>query len=686
MPLTKRQKVGVGFGIGGLITAIVAGIKAKAPPPGPPPPPTRVHGRVTDKVSQHNIPGALVEVVGTRLSDITDAGGSYHIDDAPSGDGRMRFSALDYQTLEIKVNLKEGINNIVNAELETAKTVGSIIGKLEELDVATGYTSPMGNVEVTVDGDKAWADSEGYFAFIDMPFKYYGTLTVNGYRPYPLNLDLKGDADLRVVEMIPVVAEFVIHLIDLSLTPTSVAVGQTITITCQATLFIAPVNQKITRAVTLTINGVPIETRDITLTRTSEYWPASTRVYFEFTPTIEGIYDIELDGLPGAFEATPPVNYLALSPTIEKVADFLATAQQWKDWKDEGIWIICPLCGDRIQGATCVAEGRTDWSPWRNHLKLHRVDLPPIITLDEYRYWILVRPEPVPETPLWHCLIDYLYSTYGAPPVGYFELTNIHDAGFDGRNAWFDVDVAVSRWKYGEHWTLTMVAIREEDYEAFLADVSNPYRACDDEGCSLFIIAGPEGRPVPVWAWPWWTATLETESGAKALPITKSGRYGTLVPFEGYIKEPDGVVTRRYYQPLTFETSWTCPICGEVLSLVVPYVTEDEYTGQGWYSLSLLGKIIYFWIKGTGKETISYPNFIWPETIASHLTKQHAGGYPGIIDDAFDRIYRTEYPAFHTQVQNLPPGNYVILLNGNYGKNSWGIFMCTLWEIGRISF
>jgi len=33
MPLTKRQKVGVGFGIGGLITAIVAATRAKAAPP-----------------------------------------------------------------------------------------------------------------------------------------------------------------------------------------------------------------------------------------------------------------------------------------------------------------------------------------------------------------------------------------------------------------------------------------------------------------------------------------------------------------------------------------------------------------------------------------------------------------------------------------------------------------------------
>jgi len=33
MALTKRQKVGVGFGVGGLITAIIAAVKAKAAPP-----------------------------------------------------------------------------------------------------------------------------------------------------------------------------------------------------------------------------------------------------------------------------------------------------------------------------------------------------------------------------------------------------------------------------------------------------------------------------------------------------------------------------------------------------------------------------------------------------------------------------------------------------------------------------
>ncbi|GAH89456.1 unnamed protein product, partial [marine sediment metagenome] len=233
-------------------------------------------------------------------------------------------------------------------------------------------------------------------------------------------------------------------------------------------------------------------------------------------------------------------------------------------------------------------------------------------------------------------------------------------AGFDGRNAWFDVDVNVN-YINGGHWTLRLAAVRESDYATFLADSGNPYRVCDDEGCYIGLTSGPEDRYVPKLDWPWWTAMLETESGAKALPITKSGRYSTLLPFEGPV------------QPLTFETSWTCPVCGEVLSLVVPY------GGGGWTTLV-----------GMSSGSLSWLVYEFTKSINVHMGKDYELGRVSLTeakriqDEARNHIY-TEHSAFVVQVQNLPLGNYVVLLSGTYMKNSWGCGS-TLWEIGRISY
>lgn len=339
--LTKRQKVGAGALITGIITAIVAAVTRKPPiptecTPGEPDrcfdgdlyrcslegrwklleknsplcvAPTRLHGRVRDKANHNLLSGVLVELVDTGLFDTTVTG-MYHIDDTPFGTQTLKFTHPDYKLLVKTVDLVPGINNkIEDVFLETIAVIGSIRGRLKELDVATGFTTPIPNIAVNIDGYTAICDSAGYFYFANMPFAHYSTLTAEGYKPLLIDLDVIGDMDLGVVEMVRVEAEYIIHLDKLEISPPSIVVGVAVEISCQAGLSIAPVGEAVTRTVSLFINGALVETRDITLVRTNKYWPATTTVRFVYTPASAGTYSVEIDGLIGSFEAIGYVNY-----------------------------------------------------------------------------------------------------------------------------------------------------------------------------------------------------------------------------------------------------------------------------------------------------------------------------------------------------------------------------------------
>jgi len=66
-----------------------------------PPEPATLYGTVTEAGSGYAISGALVEVVGTGLSDYTISNGSYQITNIPAGTYTIRFSHPDYDTKEV---------------------------------------------------------------------------------------------------------------------------------------------------------------------------------------------------------------------------------------------------------------------------------------------------------------------------------------------------------------------------------------------------------------------------------------------------------------------------------------------------------------------------------------------------------------------------------------------------------
>jgi len=679
---------------------------------------TRAHGRVSDEANQTNIAGVLVEIVGTTLFDTTDAGGNFHIDDTPFGVCTFRFSKDGYAIKEASIELIRGLNNPLGIiYLTPAVEVGSIRGKLEELHPATGDTTPMPNMIVNVDGHSTQADSSAYFLISNLPLKYYSTLTVEGYLPYPLYLNVIGDHDLGVVEMISEEEEFVIHLTSLQIEPMTVAVGQAISISCQAVLYIAPLNQPVTRTITLTINGIVVETKDVILTRTSEYWPASMRVYFEFTPETEGSHNVELDGLAGSFDVTPPINYLTLT-TPKKVSSMLDIAQAWKDRKDQGLIVKCPLCGDAIR-VSCKAKGMIDPSLWYSHVNGHwRCTAPngiyPCISESEteyykqnWRQWLIQGED-------WWCLHDYNYPTYDAPEPGSFDLVGVNDAGFDGFNAWFDAQVGIvtpSPWlKTGAYWLMSMIAVPESEYRAFLADLNNYCRVCDTEGCNLQDITRtcPEDwHQFPLVEWHYSYMADKSAPHGAPLPITESGQVTALNPFESYFytwyNYPDMTAKQSYPQahdhygsPPPFEFTWTCPFCGEELRLYIPYNApggEPAYLfgwhGQedhGWQTLKELAGLCVFggpqsFISGNDESCIR--GHLYAHWGAGEITSEQ-------VDTASAQVreeLNTLCDGYSRDVWNLHPGNYVVLLRAMYREaSSWGIGWCELWEIGRISF
>jgi len=66
-----------------------------------PPELATLYGVVVDAKTGYAVTGVLVEVVGTGLSDHTDASGNYEVTDIPAGTYSIRFSHADYDTLVI---------------------------------------------------------------------------------------------------------------------------------------------------------------------------------------------------------------------------------------------------------------------------------------------------------------------------------------------------------------------------------------------------------------------------------------------------------------------------------------------------------------------------------------------------------------------------------------------------------
>lgn len=94
-----------------------------------------------------------------------------------------------------------------------------------------------------------------------------------------------------------------------------ISIGIPVYISCKAVLKLALVGVPVTRAVSLFINGVEVQSQNVTLTREHAYDLPSTTVEFAFIPQEAKTYNVELDGLEGSFEV-PEVaieNYITLT-------------------------------------------------------------------------------------------------------------------------------------------------------------------------------------------------------------------------------------------------------------------------------------------------------------------------------------------------------------------------------------
>lgn len=79
----------------------------------------QLRGVVTDRVSGDPVAGAAVVVVPLMKGGVTDSEGNYSIDNLPTGNYRLKISAISYKSLEISdLIIKKGINtfNIITEE------------------------------------------------------------------------------------------------------------------------------------------------------------------------------------------------------------------------------------------------------------------------------------------------------------------------------------------------------------------------------------------------------------------------------------------------------------------------------------------------------------------------------------------------------------------------------------------
>src|SRR5690242_15002200 len=80
-----------------------------------------VSGTVTDEAGAP-IPGATVMVKGTRSGINTAADGKYKIV-APNAYATLKFSAVGYETLEVRIMGKDEVNVVLRSQIVTEKEI-----------------------------------------------------------------------------------------------------------------------------------------------------------------------------------------------------------------------------------------------------------------------------------------------------------------------------------------------------------------------------------------------------------------------------------------------------------------------------------------------------------------------------------------------------------------------------------
>jgi len=264
--------------------------------------------------------------------------------------------------------------------------------------------------------------------------------------------------------------------------PNRVGIGDTVHFHCRATNQ-SPSGVASSRHVDLFIDGVVAHSWEVSLSWAEEKYLEHSQVVSEM-----GVHNVAIDGLISSFEVVgAQVNYLDFSG-LELVGNFFTIANNWRSHQIEVA--RCPFCGEEVV-MQCV-DGGIDYigGVWRDHIYGHyaysegwnwvEFYAPPGITHEEYLAYRSPHPEDVIQQAV--CLPSGCSYTLNADPsLMDFNVVEVHDIGFDGQWAWYDIE---TRQK-GAAWNVQLVAIPEEEYEAFLADIMSTDRMCNYQGCGL---------------------------------------------------------------------------------------------------------------------------------------------------------------------------------------------------------
>lgn len=91
-----------------------------------------MEGKITDAVTQDEIIGASVFLMGTTRGASTDIYGTYKIEKIPVGTYTVQISFVSFEKQEIKVEIKPGETTVLNAKMEESATMLNAVTILEE--------------------------------------------------------------------------------------------------------------------------------------------------------------------------------------------------------------------------------------------------------------------------------------------------------------------------------------------------------------------------------------------------------------------------------------------------------------------------------------------------------------------------------------------------------------------------
>ena len=147
--------------------------------------PGSISGSITDAVDGSPISGAQVSD-GTRTT-VTDALGSYSIDNVPPGTYQVTPSKADYQSSSLAVSVLSGATSVANFSLSQILTPGRITGSVT--DVKDG--SPIVGATLSAGTRTVTTDASGKYAIANVPPGAYAVVaSKDGYESSSLTVNV----------------------------------------------------------------------------------------------------------------------------------------------------------------------------------------------------------------------------------------------------------------------------------------------------------------------------------------------------------------------------------------------------------------------------------------------------------------------------------------------------------------